>query len=241
MKVNKLILFIFMGSVIIQCKKEPLQNPDSEFVDKDSTFFQANFILAGDTLNYKYSRLNFNLDNITVSDSVPSTGGDWGSSSFEDTPIDIDNDKSLDIRYGCGALYRNDYLILKMFIISNNYDNDKKLEFAVENNEIINLDDTVKMISWFNLNDTINFNHRWIASDNAEKYYLTLYCDFEEYFDDFIGKNESINENVKNKYIGVRIKNGEKYIYGWLKGSVYNHERLILSGSSFAYWYENKD
>src|SRR6266568_2434426 len=138
----KIILLLLICIVAISsCKKDPIIN-------------YPEFVLAGDSIHTSYYKLIYNLDNYTVSDSVPSNNIYSGFGS-QIKPLNIDDDAIYDIRYGCCYLTYRDFLINKAFVIANNYGNEKNIEFAVQKDEVIGVSGApnlvkIKLITVFN-------------------------------------------------------------------------------------------
>jgi len=238
MKVRYLfLLFITLNLLLTNCKKEQSNNPETPVIPKDSVLYSKDFILAGDSMSYKYTKLNITLDNISYGNSVPSNNK-YTYSTAKDTPFNIDDDIIPDIRFGYYTFYRNDYAISKAFFVKNNYGNEKKIEFAVATKQVTNLIDTNFVITLFNKSDTINSKQLWLGSDEPKMYLVSLLNTFEPYFKDYIGSNISVHKNEESMYIGLRRKVGDNYIYGWIRISVKNSERFDISGSSFSFWYK---
>ena len=221
----KFLTTFLMVLSLFSCKKE---NPANVKLPYD------NYIIAGDSLKNEYMKLKYYLENISAGDSVPSSFL-YNSGDFEDLPINIDNDNILDIRYGCSILYRNDYAISQSYFFENTYGNEKEIEFAVTDKKIINLNDSVYILHIYNELDSINANQLWVSNEKVEKYHISMLNTFQPYFsEDYRGSNLSININVKNKYIGIRRKTDQGYVYGWLRVSITNNERMTISGSAFS-------
>jgi hypothetical protein len=198
-----------------------------------------NFILAGDSINYHYNRLNLHLENVSIGELKPSKNSS-SSTSSEDTPINIDNDPLPDIRFGDYILYQNDYAISKAFVVSNNYGNDNHIEFAIKQEMVLSLNKCEYLVALFNESDTINANQKWTSSNEPKCYFISLVNTFEPYFTCYKGTNVEVNKNINNKYIALRRRIGADYVYGWLRVSVSNCEKLSITGSSFSFWYKKK-
>src|SRR6266542_2417696 len=150
------LLFLFIIAAIPGCKKE-----DTTIVNS------TKYIIAGNTVNTSFTQLHFNLANITNSDSVRSNI-EYGSFDSAQKPIDIDNDSVKDIRYGFSNLFNSGLLIFKGYFICNNYDNDKNIEFAVQEKDyyggFLDTINTQKLllINTFSKFYTINEHFRWV-------------------------------------------------------------------------------
>ena len=219
-------MLFFMIVSIASCKKE------------DTTIFNpAKYIIAG---NNNFYKLDYNLKNITKSDSIRSSI-EYGSFDFVQNPINIDNDSIKDIRYGFSNLYNSGLVIFKGYFICNNYDNEKNIEFAAQEKDYYggSLDtlnpQKIILINTFSKFDTINENCRWVQDKNVnEIFFISWYSSLKNYFGNYCSQDFNFNINVQDKYIGIRRKVNNKYIYGWLEFSIIDNENLQLKGCALA-------
>ena len=158
------------------------------------------FIIAGDskhnlfTLNYK---LYYDYGLLQVN---------WASCDSESIPFNIDDDDELDIRFGHGWCTSDSTITIKYFYVSNNYGNFKNIEFSVDEPIENPENDTILFAKIYDQGDTISINHEWKKSENVSPYYLSYYYNIPEGGPNTAGYL-SINQDVQNKYIGVRRKN----------------------------------
>lgn len=228
----KNLICLFIAVLIIGCEKE-----DSS--GKVNVSY-PDYIRSGDTVNTTFLKLDYKLINYTKSDSFPSSNV-YGENGSEFIPLKIDKDDIFDIRYGYTYLKERDFLIAKTFFMSNNYGNEKNIEFAVQKEDYYgaSADSThpviIKLLTTFNKFDTINKNQRWVKDPEVKDvYYISYYYNFQKYFENYSGKDLFYNGNVLNKYIAIRRKVDDQYIYGWIEFSVANYERLEIHGCAFA-------
>ncbi len=239
MRFLKLII-IALVIFIYSCEKDNRDNIDKANTNNDSILITNNYILAGDSLTGSFKNISADLLFDNLGAAKPSSI-ESGSSSFGDFPLNIDFDSIFDIRYGAEILFRNNYAISRAFFVRNNYGYENKIEFASIQSKFINLNDTSTLLTLFNANDTINVNQNWIFSTKSELYFISIVNKFKPYFDGFIGDNISINTNIDDKYIGIRKKIGNIYVYGWMKVSILNCQSFYLNGCSFSYKYKKKE
>jgi hypothetical protein len=225
---------------IYSCEKDNKDNIDKENSINDSILITKDYILAGDSITGSFKNISENIVFNNLGAAKPSNM-ESGSSSFCDYPLNIDFDSIFDIRYGAEILFKNNYAISRAFFVRNNYGYENKIEFASIQSKFINLNDTSTLLTLFNVNDTININQNWISSAESELYFISIVNLFKPYFDGFIGDNLNINTDIDDKYIGIRKKIENIYVYGWIKVSILNCQSFCLKGYSFSYKYKKKD
>lgn len=162
---------------------------------------------------------------LDYSDSIPDVvttelyNFEWMS-----TQITIDNIDDLDIRVGHTWGINKGELFQKAFRIGNN---SSGFEFAVnEKDTLVGQNDALTFVRIYNYSEVISDNQRWLKGDYEHLFYLSLYFknDANEY---------AINQNLTDKYIGIRkLKNG-KMMYGWIKIEIRENDVLVLKESCF--------
>lgn len=230
--------------LMIQCEKDLEKETDQNAHSKELTILQ-DYIIAGDTsIGTKYF-IGDSIENMYDGDTVP--GDIWTTMnyfSYDDFPLNIDEDEELEIRFGAINYLMVKYLICRGLFVSNNYNNEK-IEFVLLQNHVIGMNnDTVKLTKLFNKGDTISTKNFWFHGDNSKGknlFYLSYYYDFEShkalslYSGDTITGNEiMINQSVNDKFIGIRKKIGENYAYGWISCEFKDYDEFKLLYSMFA-------
>jgi len=220
---------------LTNCTKEELlpqiENPD--------------FIIAGDSLSYVIFSTDYTIDGLDNGDSIP----DWypsSSSGYENSPVSFDTHENEEFRYGYLNYLVNNYLILRSFFISNNYGNTDSIDFAINVQDINGRGaETLKTVKLFSFGDTININQLWLHNENPDyynSYFISYYYDYESDnnlrfpFDSepLQGSELYINGTVTDKYIGIRKRINNEYVYGYIKFSMKNYDQFKLLGYAFA-------
>lgn len=175
-------------------------------------------LTAGNLINNRAYNLNY-IDSIPDVVNTEFYNFEWMS-----TQITIDNNDDLDIRVGHTWGINKGELFQKAFRIGNN---SSGFEFAVnEKDTLIGQNDTLTFVRIYNYSELIRDNQRWLEGDFEHLFYLSLYF-----------KNDAnecaINQNLTDKYIGIRkFKNG-KMMYGWIKIEIRDNDVLVLKESCF--------
>lgn len=177
-----------------------------------------NSIAAGDLNNKTTYSLNY-IESIPDVVSHDFYGFDW-----RDTPITIDGTDDPDIRVGYSWGTNKGELFHKAFRIGSNSNG---FEFAINESDIlITQDDTLTFVRIYNFSDLISENQHWVEGDFGQLFYLSLFY-----------KNDSneyrINQNLSDKYIGIRKLRDGKMVYGWIKIEITDNDILILKESCF--------
>lgn len=207
------VLLMFIGILFVQCQKEELEQ------QKDKTY---------------QLKLNYLIDNYTVTDSIPSritVGNGYSSFAFVERSIDINNDDTTDlvITASCAAL--NNYLIKKSFLIT---EAKGGIEIAIQPTANWGMgNDTLHVISVFDAPAPIASYTTWYKVSTGKACSLSYYYDYTHhaYISDVpVAKSvdQKINLNVNSKYLGIRKKIKNNYVYGWIKFSIENNEKLEL-------------
>jgi len=158
-------------------------------------------------------------------DSIPDTVNS-GLYNFEwmSTHITIDTYNDLQIRVGHSWGINNGELFQKAFRIGNN---SSGFEFAVSDTDtVIGQNDTMTFVRIYNYSELISENQRWLEGDYEHLFYLSLF--YKNVVNEYV-----INQNLEDKYIGIRkLKNG-KMMYGWIKIEIRDNDVLVLKESCF--------
>jgi hypothetical protein len=236
---NKIIFLLLIALFITNCKKDDLASI--------TTLNPSEFIIAGDSLNCLLFSDDYVFEGFANGDSVPS----WNYSSsggYQNLPVSFDIGEKKEFRYGCSNCLVNNYLIYRSFFISNNYENKEKIDFAINPHENIGMrNDTIKTVNLFSYGDTINKNQIWLNSGNVEypypnEYFISYYYDYDndnnlrfpQDSEPLKGCSLFINRTVTDKYIGLRKKVDNKYVYGFIRFSIINYDHFKLLEYAFA-------
>lgn len=238
-KLSIVLPFIACIIAFAACEKE--SNDDNKLSsDQDSIFILNNSILAGDSNIYNYLNIDLEATNYLEGDSVPSTIEWFSSSSYISEPINIDKDDIFDIRVAVLGFVQNNYVVAKSFLFQNNDIIEKEIEFAVEKDKVCNVDRLMHVLKLFDKLDVIDAENEWVSNGYPNHYILSIEYEYESYFDldIFKGEDISFNENVDHKYIGIRTKIEDSYVYGWIAVSVQDNKDMQVLGSAHSGWYE---
>ncbi len=88
--------------------------------------------------------------------------------------------------------------------------------------------------------DSVRSNIEYGSFDSAQKpidieiFYISRYSNLKGYFGNYCSQDLNFNINIQDRYIGIRRKLNNKYIYGWIEFSNINNENLQLKGCAFA-------
>jgi hypothetical protein len=173
---------------------------------------------AGDLNTNRAYSLNY-------TDRIPDTVNS-GLYNFKwmSTHITIDTYNDLQIRVGHSWGINKGELFHKAFRIGNN---SSGFEFAVSDKDtVVGQNDTLTFVRIYNYSELISENQRWLEGDFEHLFYLSLF--YKNAVNEYV-----INQNLADKYIGIRkLKNG-KMMYGWIKIEIRDNDVLILKESCF--------
>lgn len=234
---NKIIGVFIIALFVISCEKE-----DTESSNKH---IYPDHILAGDTSAFVSFHDRYKIENLNNGDSVPSMNSS-SSSDYINYPLNFNYDQNPEIRYGYTNYLVNNYLILRNFFVSNNYANSDSIEFALNRQGLWGMgNDTLMTVKLFSNKETIDNHQRWYKCSNPDYpnvYFLSYYYDYEsdnklrfpQHAEPLKGSNISMNKTIDDKYIGIRKKTKNGYVYGFIKVSVNNFDHFKLYGYAFA-------
>lgn len=234
---RKLFLLALIALFFIQCEK----NESPEILRKNQ-----DYIVAGDSINITQYLLGDYVEFILDGDTKP-TWFTGSSSSYFDTPIDIDEDNEFDIRYSAYNFLTYNVLIYRALFLSNNYGNFQNYEFAIIEQDTVGMNnDTLKFAKLFDMGDTISLSERWYSSTDPSKkinqFFILYYYDYDFHnrtmhpndTETIEGRELFINKSALNKYVGIRKKVKDVYIYGYLQIHFENYDNFKLIKSGFA-------
>ncbi len=226
-----------MALIFARCEKNENYEVSKTYQD---------YILAGDTTDITQYILGDYVEFKIDGDTIPN----WfagSSSDFIDTPIDIDNDNEFDIRYGAYNFLTYNILIYRALYFKNNYGNLQNYEFAIQEQDTVGMDnDTIKFARLFDMGDTVSSRELWYSTTDPSKeinqVFISYYYDYEFHNStihpkdagSIAGKELYINKSGLDKYVGIRKKVKDDYIYGYLKIQFENNDNLKIMKSVFA-------
>ena len=187
---KKLLIFASILLLFVTCKKESDNNDNCN----------EGFIIAGDSLNscceiFKIDT-TFDYDWLYKIDLDNDGIFDLSFMSFHSTPTHYD------VTIGCRLESENPLL-----------------EFSVKNGS-----GSARFISIKNAGDTIGLNDSWFANEDGKIYLSKLRYLYQDDpsggGNNYISIYDSANIDVRNKYIGIRIKEPSFTNYYWIKFSV---------------------
>jgi hypothetical protein len=173
---------------------------------------------AGNLNNNRSYSLNYK-------DSIPDVVT-TGLYNFEwmSTQITIDKFNDLQVRVGHTWGITRGELFQKAFRIGNS---SSDFEFAVNAKDtVVGQNDTLTFVRIYDYSELISENQRWLKRDSDHLFYLSLFYkkDLNEYV---------INQNLTDKYIGIRKLINGKMMYGWIKIEIRDNDVLVLKESCF--------
>ena len=192
---KKLLIFASILLLFVTCKKE---NDNKDNCKQD-------FIIAGDSLNSC-------CEIIKIDTSFNVYGNTYGK--YE---LDLDNDNRIDMTFEFrrSSAWHGNSVNTGCYMKSEN----PLLEFSIEDGTQYSTYIKVK-----NAGDTIGINDEWFSNEDGRINLSDLNYLIVEYGDGsgntWISYSDSTNINVRNKYIGIRIKQPSFTEYYWIKLSV---------------------
>jgi hypothetical protein len=207
------VLLLFIGILFVQCQKDELEQK------KDNTY---------------QLKLNYLIENHTVTESIPTKmtlGNGYSSSGFVQRSIDIDENNTTDLVVMGSYTTLNNFLIRKSFQITEVKDS---IEIAIQPTANYGMDnDTLHVINVFDAPALIESYTNWYKVSAEKICLLSYYYDYTQHV--YINNapviksaDQKINLNVNSKYLGIRKKIKNNYVYGWIRFSIENNEKLEL-------------
>lgn len=229
------LITLFFSFLFSSCEKESNQTDDNVGISKkywvDLDFKMEN-ITNTDTVAkpIKVGYMIFGHDTITVSNGYSSTG-------FSNSGININKDEANEIEFSSCFNSINNFLIQKSFQITYL---DNEIELAVDSQNSLQVDKKEMMlINSFIDTAQISKYQNWAKFSGKNSIcFISYYYDYDNHL--FIDSNHvtgsiniDLNTNLNSEYIGIRKKLDYVYVYGWIKYSIENNEKLLLSDCSF--------
>jgi len=253
---KKIFYFALVSLIFIQCEKnDPIDTSDNNLNDSLNlgdtneiveTILYQDFIVAGDLNKITIYNLEESINFLNDGDSIPDLLA-GSSSGYVDIPLDIDEDDELDIRYGAHDFLTYNILINRDLFVSNNYGNEQDYQFAIIKPDTLGMDnDTIRFAYLFNEGDTISSSANWYSTKDPSNIsnicFISYYYDYD-FHNSTIHPNDSgsidgkelyKNKSGLNKYIGIRKKVLDDYIYGYIQINFENYDDLDIIKSGFA-------
>jgi hypothetical protein len=212
-KMKHVVLLLLIGILFAQCQKEELEQKND---------------------NTSQLKLNYLIENHTVTESIPSKttlGNGYSSSGYVQRSIDIDENNTTDLVVMGSYTTLNNFLIRKSFQITEVKDS---IEIAIQPSVNYGMNnDTLHIINVFDAPTLIESYTNWYKASAEKVCLLSYYYDYTHHV--YISNvpvvksaDQKINLNVSSKYLGIRKKTKNNYIYGWIKFSIENNEKLEL-------------
>ncbi len=208
------------------------------------------FILAGASEGVsEYTFSNKSTGHITNGDSV----FNWNAPTINQThlaSLNLDGDDLTDITYGFTSLIIYGILTFRSLHISNIGPDIDGYEFAIEKNNVEGFDgNRVNMVKLFSETDTISSTSHWLTEStdvSNQRVHLSYFYNREYHsnWDDSVNHemgNLFLNPHAKNKFIGIRKKVNDQYVYGYIECDFENYNNLTLLRSAFADQQTNSD
>jgi len=217
-KLKHVVMLMFIGVLFVQCQKDEVEQ-------QKGTEYQM--------------KLNYLIENHTVTDSIPSKitlGNGYSSSGFVQRSIDMNEDDTTDLVITGSYATLNNFLIQKSFQITQVKDSMEIAVLPLVNYGMYN--DPFQLISVFDDPASIESCTSWYKLSAQRVCFLSYYYDYTDHV--YIDRasvikstDQKINANINSKYIGIRKKIKNNYVYGWIRFSIENNEKLQLTACHF--------
>ena len=217
-KLKHVVMLLLIGVLFVQCQKDEVDQLKS--------------------LEYQM-KLNYLIENRTVTDSLPSKitlGKGFSGSGFVQQSVDMNEDDTIDLVITGSYATLNNFLIQKSFQITQVKDSMEIAVLPLANYGMNNK--PFELISVFDDPASIESCTNWYKVSAQKICFLSYYYDYTNrvYIDrDPVIKSTDlkINANIDSKYLGVRKKIKNNYVYGWIRFSIENNEKLQLTACHF--------